>query len=74
MDVQSRDKEFNDGSNENRTTVFDLYCIDSVQRRFIIEVQQISESARNFAGQGALRSQEHEKLDADAQAVCQYGV
>ena len=39
MDVQSRDKEFNDGSNENRTTVFDLYCIDSAQRRFIIEVQ-----------------------------------
>ena len=39
VDVQSRDKEFNDGSNENRTTVFDLYCIDSVQRRFIIEVQ-----------------------------------
>ena len=39
MDVQSRDKEFNDGSNENRTTVFDLYCIDSAQWRFIIEVQ-----------------------------------
>ena len=39
VDVQSRDKEFNDGSNENRTTVFDLYCIDSDQRRFIIEVQ-----------------------------------
>ena len=39
VDVQSRDKEFNDGSNENRTTVFDLYCIDSAQRRFIIEVQ-----------------------------------
>ena len=39
VDVQSRDKEFNDGSNENRTTVFDLYCIDSTQRRFIIEVQ-----------------------------------
>ena len=39
VDVQSRNKEFNDGSNENRTTVFDLYCIDSAQRRFIIEVQ-----------------------------------
>ena len=39
VDVQSRDKEFNNGSNENRTTVFDLYCIDSAQRRFIIEVQ-----------------------------------
>ena len=39
VDVQSRDKEFNDGSNENRTTVFDLYCINSAQRRFIIEVQ-----------------------------------
>ncbi len=39
VDVQSRDKEFNDGSNENRTSIFDLYCIDSVGRRFIIEVQ-----------------------------------
>ena len=39
VDIQSRNKEFNDGSNENRTTVFDLYCIDSAQRRFIIEVQ-----------------------------------
>ena len=39
VDVLSRNKEFNDGSNENRTTVFDLYCIDSAQRRFIIEVQ-----------------------------------
>jgi predicted transposase/invertase (TIGR01784 family) len=39
VDVQSRDKEYNDGSNENRTSIFDLHCIDSKQRRFIIEVQ-----------------------------------
>ncbi len=38
-DVQSRDKEFTDGSNENRASIFDLYCIDSEKRRFIIEVQ-----------------------------------
>lgn len=38
-DVQSRDKEFSDGSNENRASIFDLYCIDSEKRRFIIEVQ-----------------------------------
>ncbi len=38
-DVQSRDKEFSDGSNENRSSIFDLYCIDSEKRRFIIEVQ-----------------------------------
>ena len=43
VDVQSRDKEFNDGSNENRTSIFDLYCIDSAQRRFIIEVQILSQ-------------------------------
>ena len=43
VDVQSRDKEFNDGSNENRTSVFDLYCIDSAGRRFIIEVQILSQ-------------------------------
>ena len=43
VDVQSRDKEFNDGSNENRTTIFDLYCIDSAGRRFIIEVQILSQ-------------------------------
>ena len=39
VDVQSRNKEYSDGSNENRTSVFDLHCIDSAQRRFIIEVQ-----------------------------------
>ena len=39
VDVQSRNKEYSDGSNENRTTVFDLHCIDTAQRRFIIEVQ-----------------------------------
>ena len=39
VDVQSRNKEYSDGSNENRTTVFDLHCIDSERRRFIIEVQ-----------------------------------
>lgn len=38
-DVQSRDKEFSDGSNENRASIFDLYCIDSEKRKFIIEVQ-----------------------------------
>lgn len=38
-DVQSRDKEFTEGSNENRASIFDLYCIDSEKRRFIIEVQ-----------------------------------
>ncbi len=39
VDVQSRNKEYSDGSNENRTSVFDLHCIDSGRRRFIIEVQ-----------------------------------
>ena len=39
VDVQSRNKEYSDGSNENRTSIFDLHCIDSAQRRFIIEVQ-----------------------------------
>ena len=29
VDVQSRNKEYSDGSNENRTSVFDLHCIDS---------------------------------------------
>jgi len=43
VDVQSRDKEFNDGSNENRTSIFDLFCIDSAGRRFIIEVQILSQ-------------------------------
>ncbi len=38
-DVKSRDKECRDGSNENRISVFDLYCIDERNRRFIIEVQ-----------------------------------
>lgn len=38
-DVQSRDKEYSDGSNENRTTIFDLHCVDSKNRKFIIEVQ-----------------------------------
>ena len=38
-DVQSRDKEHNDGSNENRTTIFDLHCVDTKKRKFIIEVQ-----------------------------------
>ena len=38
-DVQSRNKEYNDGSNENRTTIFDLHCVDSKNRKFIIEVQ-----------------------------------
>ncbi len=39
QDVQSRDKEFSEGSNENRASIFDLYCIDSEKRKFIIEVQ-----------------------------------
>jgi len=39
VDVQSCNKEYSDGSNENRTTIFDLHCIDSERRRFIIEVQ-----------------------------------
>ena len=39
VDVQSRNKEYSDGSNENRTSVFDLHCIDSERRQFIIEVQ-----------------------------------
>jgi predicted transposase/invertase (TIGR01784 family) len=38
-DVQSRNKEYNDGSNESRTTIFDLHCVDSKNRKFIIEVQ-----------------------------------
>ncbi len=38
-EVQSRDKEFCEGSNDNRATIFDLYCIDSIGRRFIVEVQ-----------------------------------
>ena len=38
-DVQSRDKEHNEGSNENRTTIFDLHCVDTKKRKFIIEVQ-----------------------------------
>ncbi|MDY6285444.1 MAG: Rpn family recombination-promoting nuclease/putative transposase [Fibrobacter sp.] len=38
-DVQSRNKEYNDGSNENRTTIFDLHCVDTKRRKFIIEVQ-----------------------------------
>ncbi|MDD6091248.1 MAG: Rpn family recombination-promoting nuclease/putative transposase [Hallerella succinigenes] len=38
-DVQSRDKEYSDGSNESRTTIFDLHCVDSKNRKFIIEVQ-----------------------------------
>ena len=38
-DVQSRNKEYNDGSNENRTTIFDLHCVDTKKRKFIIEVQ-----------------------------------
>jgi predicted transposase/invertase (TIGR01784 family) len=37
--VQSRNKEYNDGSNENRTTIFDLHCVDTKRRKFIIEVQ-----------------------------------
>ena len=38
-DEQSRDKEYSDGSNESRTTIFDLHCVDSKNRKFIIEVQ-----------------------------------
>lgn len=38
-EVHSRDKELSNGSNDNRATIFDLYCIDSVGRRFIVEVQ-----------------------------------
>ena len=38
-DVQSRNKEYSDGSNENRTTIFDLHCVDTKKRKFIIEVQ-----------------------------------
>ena len=38
-DVQSRNKEYNAGSNENRTTIFDLHCVDTKRRKFIIEVQ-----------------------------------
>ena len=38
-DVHSRDKEIRSGSNENRTSIFDLYCIDQLRRRFVVEVQ-----------------------------------
>lgn len=38
-EVHSRNKELSNGSNDNRATIFDLYCIDSVGRRFIVEVQ-----------------------------------
>src|SRR5574344_2594343 len=38
-DVRSRDKELAFGSNENRRTIFDLYCDDTRGRRFIVEVQ-----------------------------------
>lgn len=38
-DVKSRDKEIRNGSNENRTSIFDLYCIDQLRRRFVVEVQ-----------------------------------
>ncbi len=38
-DVHSRDKEIRSGSNENRTSVFDIYCIDQMRRRFVVEVQ-----------------------------------
>src|SRR5574344_698502 len=38
-DVRSRDKELSFGSNENRRTIFDLYCEDTRGRRFIVEVQ-----------------------------------
>ena len=38
-DVHSRDKEIRSGSNENRTSVFDLYCVDQSRRRFVVEVQ-----------------------------------
>lgn len=38
-DVHSRNKEYSGGSNENRISIFDLHCIDSTGRRFIVEVQ-----------------------------------
>ena len=36
VDVQSRNKEYSDGSNENRTSVFDLHCIDSAASQTIV--------------------------------------
>ena len=47
---------------ENNNNIAEIHCGKTISE------------ARTYAGQGALRSQEHEKLDADAQAVCQYGV
>lgn len=38
-DVRSRDKEIRSGSNENRTSIFDIYCVDGLKRRFVVEVQ-----------------------------------
>ena len=38
-DVHSRDKEVRSGSNENRTSIFDIYCVDQKRRRFVVEVQ-----------------------------------
>ena len=53
VDVQSRNKEYSDGSNENRTSVFDLHCIDSAQRRFIIEVHRsIYYASQTIVAQG----------------------
>ncbi len=38
-DVHSRDKECRQGSNENRLSIFDLHCVDTLGRLFIVEVQ-----------------------------------
>lgn len=38
-DVSSRDKEIVNESNQGKTTVFDLYCVDQLNRHFVIEVQ-----------------------------------
>ncbi len=38
-DVHSRDKECRRGSNENRFSIFDLHCVDTLGRHFIVEVQ-----------------------------------
>lgn len=38
-DIHSRDKECRQGSNENRFSIFDLHCVDTLGRHFIVEVQ-----------------------------------
>lgn len=58
-DVRSRDKERRGDSRENRSTVFDLYCVDDRGRRFIIEMQisvqdNIVERAVYYASQAVV--------------------